>query len=105
MQNISKARFIAAAKKGWKKLGFFRGTYYGNANGEPIESKRNATCACAIGAAAYALKMSPERLHRILDGQLDGQFYTAQTGDRITSLSDSSRNKDSALKKIEKMKW
>lgn len=106
MNVISKEKFIAAAKKGWKVLKFLnKGTYYTDDDGNPVPNRRYATCGCAIGAAAYALKMNPLTLHRILDGQLTGQFYNMQTGDRIAALSDGSRTKESALKKIEKMKW
>jgi hypothetical protein len=79
---VTKAEFDAAMEKGWERRGYCAGYYYGIAT------------ACAIGAAAIALKMTADQLEEMLP--LPG---------RITRASDAAGNKTAAIAAVKAIQW
>lgn len=63
---LTKEQFLSDMKKGWETLGYFRYAYWGRKVKTlgrtcvyATDTKEEAFCACAIGAAAYAAGVQP----------------------------------------------
>lgn len=51
---ITKKKFITLMKKGWKELDYAHAYFWMGARGASVRRRDRVSCACAIGAAAWA---------------------------------------------------
>jgi hypothetical protein len=98
-KGISKKEFLKLAKAGWSELDYGRGECWAEANGIPTNTLSAARMACAIGAAAFAMKMKPMKFAGTYLRPID------TLGVRIADASNYADNAKDALAKIKKLEW
>lgn len=102
MKWIAKREFIAAAKKGWKKLGFCRWAMWYDENHVITERRREAKCACAAGAACWSLGGRQEQFTDMLVAM--GVWNAVVNANDNHSKIDE-KAKALTLRRIAKIKW
>jgi hypothetical protein len=88
---ITPLELLALAQKGWEKLHYGAHSYYNDHMRNP------ATCACFIGAAAYAYGMGdrPSHFANMVD-LISPEFSAAD----IFKISDEAGSKEEALRRV-----
>ncbi len=95
---LTKDEFLEAMRSGWSKLRYTKDYFYRAKNGytmspsAPITKSREriASC-CALGAAAYALEVSADRLREVLPTDLCN---------RVAYVSNEAGNKAAAIRGV-----
>lgn len=106
---LTREGFLKAMDAGWKNMKYAQGYFFG-AKGTDVSSFRDdedyrnlmlqvlsgkikVDCACAVGAAAFALKVDPDHLHGIIQDRFNLD---------VTFISDAAKSKRLAKGMIRK---
>jgi hypothetical protein len=91
---MTRKEALAAIKKGWEKVEYTSDRWYDVSPIGVWKHRKHPKCACAIGAAAYALKMGLVEIQEALwDDEVD---YV-----EIMKISDNAGSKEAAIAALE----
>lgn len=95
---ITKKKFLALAKKGWRKLGYESGSFYNT-----MEFDKNTLSSCIIGAAAAADNKFKAGVKP--DEWAEKNIDKGTLWDTIADLSNGAGSIKEALKGVEALNW